>query len=265
VVLNRKGRSVLLACGACGELARCERCEGAVQQVDDGGGAVLRCRRCAASRPTVCARCGATTMKNLRVGVTRAREELEALLRRPVVEVTGATARTDLADAACYVGTEAVLHQVRGVDVVAFLELDQELLAPRYRAAEEAFGLIVRAARLVGRRDRGGRVVLQTRLAEHEVVQAAVRADPDLVRAAEAQRREVLGWPPAVAMAAVSGESARAYIDAVRAAGADVEVLGPAGDRWLLRATTHATLCDALAAVPRPPGRLRIEVDPLRV
>ena len=34
---------------------------------------------------------------------------------------------------------------------------------------------------------------------------------------------------------------------------------------WRLRAPDHETLCDALAAVPRPPGRLRIEVDPLRI
>ena len=32
----------------------------------------------------------------------------------------------------------------------------------------------------------------------------------------------------------------------------------------LLRAADHRTLCDALAATARPPGRLRIEVDPLR-
>jgi primosomal protein N' (replication factor Y) (superfamily II helicase) len=44
-----------------------------------------------------------------------------------------------------------------------------------------------------------------------------------------------------------------------------VEVLGPAADRWLLRAADHSTLCDALAAAVRPAGRLRIEVDPLRV
>jgi primosomal protein N' (replication factor Y) len=35
--------------------------------------------------------------------------------------------------------------------------------------------------------------------------------------------------------------------------------------RWWLRARDHQVLCDALAAAPRPPGRLRIEVDPLRL
>jgi primosomal protein N' (replication factor Y) len=41
-----------------------------------------------------------------------------------------------------------------------------------------------------------------------------------------------------------------------------VEVLGPDGDRWLIRAGDHAALSDGLSAVARPPGRLRIEVDP---
>ena len=41
----------------------------------------------------------------------------------------------------------------------------------------------------------------------------------------------------------------------------DLLVIG----RWLLRAPDHRTLCDALAAAPRPTGRVRVEVDPLRV
>ena len=44
-----------------------------------------------------------------------------------------------------------------------------------------------------------------------------------------------------------------------------LEVLGPVDGRWLLRAADHQTLCAALAATPRPSGRVRIEVDPLRV
>ncbi len=260
-VLNRIGRAQLLACGACDELVRCDRCDASVTQPEAG---LLRCRRCAAERPAVCARCGAVKLKNLRAGVSRVREELEALLRRPVVEVTGATAGEVLAEAGCYVGTEAVLHQVRRADVVAFLELDQELLAPRYRAAEQALGLLGRAARLVGARTGGGRVVVQTRLPDHEVVRAAALGQPWLVADAEATRRAELGWPPAVAMAVVSGEAAEPFVEKLRGV-LGIELLGPKDSRWLVRAADHQVLCDALAAVERPPGRLRVEVDPLRI
>ena len=60
------------------------------------------------------------------------------------------------------VGTEATLHQIDRADVVAFLDADQELLAPRYRAAEQALALLARAARLVGGKAGGGRIVVQT-------------------------------------------------------------------------------------------------------
>ncbi|MBK9178356.1 MAG: hypothetical protein IPM45_02080 [Acidimicrobiales bacterium] len=260
-VLNRTGRARLLACSTCRALVRCERCAAAVAQVDDR----LRCRRCGEERPLVCTACGGGRLKALRLGTARVRDELEALAGAPVVEVTArAGADEVLPDARLIVGTEAVLHRVDRADVVVFLDLDQELLAPRVRAAEQALALLARAARLVGGRAGGGRLVLQTRLPRHEVVEAVVHADPGRVAAVEAARRAALGLPPATAVALVSGPVAAGYAEALREGGA-VEVLGPDEGRYLVRAPGHAGLCDALAAVPRPPGRLRVEVDPPRL
>jgi primosomal protein N' (replication factor Y) len=122
--------------------------------------------------------------------------------------------------------------------------------------------LLARAARLVAGRAGGGRLLLQTRLPKHEVVDAVLHADPGRLVDAERTRRTALRFPPVTALAAVSGDSASAYVDGVPAS---VERLGPDGGRWLLRSEDHRTLCDALAVTPRPPGRLRIEVDPARV
>jgi primosomal protein N' (replication factor Y) len=255
-VLNRKGRARLLACHACGELARCEHCGGALVQSEPG---TLVCLRDDTSRPTICASCSGTKMKLLRVGVNRAAEELAALANTEVIEVTGESKA--LPDARVYVGTEAVLHQVHHADVVAFLDFDQELLAPRYRAAEEALALLARASRILGGRRRHGRLVLQTRLPEHEVIQAALHADPYRVAAVELERRRILGYPPATAMAALSGAVAEQYVEGVEG----IEVLGPRDGTWLLRAPDHDTLLAALAAAPRPSGRMRLDVDPLRV
>lgn len=258
-VLNRKGRVTLLACRACAELARCERCGAAVGTDEDGR---LVCRACAAARPPVCDECGGTAFKQRRVGVSRAREDLERLAGVAVAEVTGSTA--EVPDAAVLVGTEAVLRRVDRADAVAFLDLDAELLAPRYRASEQAMTLVARAARLVGGKEGGGRLLLQTRLPRHEVVLAALHGDPSRVADAERLRREALRYPPFSAMANVSGPPAGAYADALRQRGG-VEVLGPADGAWLVRAADHRMLCDALAAAPRPPGRLRVAVDPLRI
>jgi len=262
-VLNRKGRARLLACTNCGEIATCEQCDSSVVLDDDGQ---FACRRGDATRPAICLNCGGRTFKNLRAGVTRVREELEALANRPVVEVTGDTRSDELPVAPIYVGTEAVLHQITEADVVIFLDFDQELLAPRYRAAEEALALLARAARLVGGRRTGGRVLVQTRSPQHEVVQAALLADPARVSVVEADRRTMMRFPPAAALAAVSGAAAEAFIAGLGStAPPEVEILGPSDDVWLVRAPSHAPLLDALAATPRPPGRLRIAVDPVRL
>jgi primosomal protein N' (replication factor Y) len=162
------------------------------------------------------------------------------------------------------VGTEAALHRVPRADVVAFVDFDQELLAPRYRAAEEALVLLARAARLVGGRGEGGRVVVQTRVPDHEAVQAALHADPDLLVAAEQPRREALGFPPHRAVAEVGGPAAPALIEQLDLQ-LGLDVMGPDDGRWLVRAGDREELAAALEAAGRPPGRLRVAVDPLRL
>jgi len=258
-VLNRKGRAALLVCAACDELGRCTVCEGAVAM----GDGELVCRRCSSTRPVVCHACGSAKLKQRRLGVSRAREDLERLAGTPVGEVTGDS--DEVPDTSVLVGTEAVLRRVDQADAVAFLDLDAELLAPRYRAGEEALALVARAARIVGGKSGGGRLLLQTRLPKHEVVQAALLADPQRVADAERARREVLRFPPVTALAHLSGAPAAGYVDALRGR-LDIEVLGPAPDgSYLVRAADHTTLCDALAETPRPGGRLRVAVDPLRL
>jgi primosomal protein N' (replication factor Y) len=286
-VLNRTGRARLLACASCGELARCEVCGGAMAEAGGPGAAgdragsgggrgangevgralvELVCRLCAAGRPALCTACGSTRLKVLKAGVSRVREELEALAQVPVAEVTGDSPPGQGKGHRVVTGTEAVLHRVARAGAVAFLDFDQELAGTGFRANEEALAQLCRAARLVGGRDGGGRVLVQTRLPHHEVVQAALHADPGRLSAAEAERRSALRLPPESALALVSGVGAEAWLAALRESteAEALEVLGPSGGRWLVRAPDHQVLCDALARVPRPRQGLRVAVDPWR-
>ncbi|MGH9115601.1 MAG: hypothetical protein ACRDWW_07185, partial [Acidimicrobiales bacterium] len=265
-VLNRTGRARLLACSACGSVARCERCGAAVSQVPDAPvPRPLACAKCSLVRPQVCATCGSTSLKTLRAGVTRVREELQSLARRPVGEVTASTGETP--DCPVLVGTEAVLHRASRAgppSAVAFLDFDQEVLAPRVRAAEEALGLLATASRLVG--GRAGRVLVQTRLPDHPVLRAALLADPGRMIAGEREVRIALRLPPYVSVALLSGPGAAEYVGALGALpGAPAEVLGPAGGEWLVKAASSDALAEILAGVPRPPGRLRVAVEPARI
>ncbi len=269
-VLNRKGRSRLLACDGCGRLVVCDRCEASVVEEDEG----LACRRCGARRPRVCSECGSTSMRRLRPGVKRLREELEGLVpRASVVALQGDDPDGDVPPAEVVVGTESALHRVRRAELVAFLDFDQELLAARYRAAEQALWLLVRAARLTAERE-GAAVVVQTRHPDHPVLAAAREGDPGALAGPEASLRRDLGFPPFRSIATASGnaDAVEALAASLRGLESGVEVLGPVVSgrtrEVLVRSSSVDDLCGALArTVPgaRERGRLRVEVDPLRV
>ena len=261
-VLNAPGRARRLACRSCRALQRCERCQAAVAQTRDG---LLRCARCGTERPVVCQVCGSSALVVLRPGVSGLREELEAAAGRPVVEITGESAEeAAAAPAAVFVGTEAVLHRVPRADVVAFLDIDDELLAPRFRADEQALVLLARAARLLGPRADGGRLLVQTRLPHHEVLDAVLHADPGRLSGPALARRRELGLPPSRALAVLSGAGAEELAGALRR-DSTVAVAGPADGRYLVRAADPDALGTALASAPRPTDRVRVEVDPPRV
>jgi primosomal protein N' (replication factor Y) (superfamily II helicase) len=262
-VYNVTGRARRLACRSCRSIAVCERCTAAVSERHAGE---LSCDRCGMVRPIVCQECGSGAFAVLRQGVSRLRDELEAAAGRSVVEVTGALDPDDqLADAGVYVGTEAVLHRVAHADIVAFIDFDAELLAPRYRAAEQAIGLLVRAARLLGPRNDGGRLLVQTREPRHPVLDAVLHADPARLVPGELQRRRELGFPPYAALATVTGSGVEDFAISLRQ-DRSVRVLGPVDGTLMVRADTWDELATALRRAERPPrSRLRVVVDPPRV
>jgi primosomal protein N' (replication factor Y) len=216
-------------------------------------------------------------LRVLRAGVTRVREELEALVPGArVVDVDAATA--DVPDADILVGTEAVLHRAtvrrRRPGLVAYLDLDQELLAPRYRAAAQAHWLLTRGAQLLSGRPRAESLLLvQTRIPDHVAVRALVRGEPALVTDAEVEYRQTLAYPPFGALAELAGtaEPLAASVDELRALDVQatgVRVFGPADDRALVHAPDWEVLARALArGLPagRAIGRVRAAVDPPRV
>jgi primosomal protein N' (replication factor Y) len=262
-VLNRKGRARLLACAGCGNLVVCDACGAAAAEGAAGG---LDCLRCGEQRPLVCSGCGAVRLKTLRPGVARLREELEVLLGEPVAEVSGPArlGPSGEPEARVVIGTEAALHRGGAADLVAFLDFDQELSAVRYRANEQAMALLARAARLVGPRSAGGRILVQTRQPHHSAVEAARAADPGLLSSHDRDLRQQLGFPPFGALAEIAKSAAPAFIERFgRPLGVDIADVGEG--RWILRAADRDRLLDTLAAVDRPPGHLRLAIDPLRL
>ena len=225
-VLNVKGRARLLACGGCRELVRCDVCEAAMSM---SASKQLECPRCANVRPAVCTKCGSGKLAVIKAGVSRLREELAAAAGRrvdEVVEISGGEAANKDQEIdqtrMLFVGTEAALHRVRDVDTVVFLDIDQEISAPRYRAAEITLSLVVHAARLVARKRSGssnksdGLVMIQSMLADHALLRGLASHDLTEFVDEEMLRRKLMQLPPYGALAQVSGTGVDQVADILR-------------------------------------------------
>ena len=267
VVLNTKGRARLLACASCKSLARCANCDAAVGTGAEGQ---LSCPRCSVQRPQVCIKCSSAKFLTLKPGVSKLREEIaQAAGRRvsDVVEVSGSSNDADALDQAkmLFVGTEAALHRVHEADTVVFLDIDQELAAPRYRASEIVGSLLVHAARLVGRSDRGGKVMVQTHSIDSPVLQAMSTLHIDEYLQSVSDMRSFMKLPPFGALAQLSGTNIDDAIEELRR-NVFVHVSAGSDGSYLVKAADWQVLADALSEVEASKGvRLKVQVDPARV
>ena len=264
-VLNSKGRARLTACGSCRNILRCEKCDAALNQSDK---TMLDCPRCGESRPVICQVCGSSSCAVLKPGVARLREELEAAANRSVFEVTAAT---ESVNERCnvFVGTEAVLHRVQSADTVVFLDIDSELLAPRYRANEIVATLVVHAARLVGRSNQNQRILLQTHTPDNAFLVGMKIGDLNQYFASDDSRRSLLKFPPYGSIAQVSGKGTKAFLDSLNESleySAVVQTMNKDTENGLIRAENWQQLTDVLSSAQRPAkSRLTFHIDPPRV
>lgn len=266
-IINVKGRARLLACATCKTLGRCESCDAAVEINGDGS---FSCPRCFLQRPQVCLKCGAAKFLVLKPGVSKLRDEIARAAGRPlhdVIEVTASMNADDSVDQSkmLFVGTEAALHRVHDVDTVVFLDIDQELSAPRYRSSEIVGSLLVTAARVVGRSVRNGKVMVQTHNAESPVLQAVATLQIDEYLEHEQAMRQVMKLPPFGALAQLSGVG----VDDVAATLASNVFLSVSASRdgsYLVKAQDWKTLVEVLNGLEMTKGvKLKIQVDPARV
>jgi primosomal protein N' (replication factor Y) len=295
VQVPRRGYLAAIACARCRTAARCGRCNGPLRLA--ARDATPDCRWCGAlAGGWRCPRCGHDRLRATVTGAARTAEELG----RAFPGVTIRTSGGDLVlprvpDQPALViatpGAEPV------ADYAAALLLDGWALLsrPSLRAAEETLRRWLAAAALV----RSGGTVLVHAEAALPVTQALIRWDPVTFAERELADRAELGFPPAVRMAAVTGDQAAVASllgeivppdtgppNTRRApdAGPAFEVLGPvpaeadpqaaagAADqvRALLRAPRErgAALAKALAAAQaarsarKEGGGVRVQLDP---
>ena len=145
VLVNRRGYAPAMRCVACRTLRVCPTCGAA-----PGRGPT--CDRCGAANGP-CTNCGGERFQPLGAGVGRVVDELARVFDDAAAAAPAASP--------IQVGTERDLAAVSHVDVAVALDADGLLLAPNYRAEEEALRILTRTAAKV-RGGSGSRLVVQT-------------------------------------------------------------------------------------------------------
>lgn len=208
--LNRRGAATYVFCRECGYVLRCPRCDIPLTLHLDQER--LLCHQCGYQRqqPRKCPSCGSTAIRAYGLGVERVVSEMERLFPKArLLRWDRDTARgkfvhdlilTQFAShqADVLIGTQML---AKGLDLplvtlVGIILADVGLNFPDPFAAERVFQVLTQVAGRAGRSARGGRVILQTYMPEHYVIQHVVGHEVEKFYQRELRERQRLNHPP---------------------------------------------------------------------
>jgi primosomal protein N' (replication factor Y) len=254
VQVPRRGYLASIACGRCRAQARCvavvggANCNGPLRLASQH--ATPDCRWCGALATSWrCVHCGHDRLRAIVTGATRTAEELGRAFPGVSVRTSGGDlVLPTVPDEPALVITTPGAEPVASYAAALLLDGWALLGRPSLRAGEEALRRWLAAAALV-RPDGTVLVHAESGLA---ATQALIRWDPVTFAERELAERAELGFPPAVRMAAATGEAAAV---ASLLAGTDpaFEVLGPVPVEHGANAETE-DLVRALIRAPRARG-----------
>ncbi|WP_225769322.1 primosomal protein N' [Inquilinus sp. Marseille-Q2685] len=296
--LNRRGYAPLTLCRHCGHRLECPHCTAWLVEHRLAGR--LECHHCGhrAPLPKACPSCQAEgSFAACGPGVERIAEEVDATLPEARWQIVAsdtfsgpqaiADLTADLASGAVnlLIGTQILAkgHHFPGLTLVGVVDADLGLAGGDLRAAERTWQLLHQVGGRAGRGEKPGRVLLQSFMPDHPVMQTLVADDRDGFLASEAEARRSRGLPPYGKLVAliVSGPD-RGAVDRVsqdlgRAApqGEGLMVLGPADAplamlrgrhrrRLLLKADRRVMVQPLVAewvSRVQVPGTVRVQVD----
>src|SRR5579863_1962587 len=217
VLINRRGYSWYVLCRSCGAGIECQNCSIALSYHKRR--ARLECHYCGYSIavPKICPKCKSQYLYFVGDGAERVEEFLREQFpkarigrldrdtvrtKREYQKVLGAFARAELD---LLVGTQMVAkgHDFQRVTLVGVVAADLALGRPDFRAAERTFQLLTQVAGRAGRGRFPGEVLIETYYPEHYAIQHAVDQNYSAFFDREIYFREVMHYPPFIALANV--------------------------------------------------------------
>ncbi len=207
---NRRGFSLVVQCNTCGHVPHCKNCD--ITLTYHKNTDHLRCHYCGYHIPMmpVCVKCKSPELNTKGFGTEKIEEELvkifpEAKIGRLDFDTTRKKHSyfeilQDFADGNIdiMVGTQMVTKGLDfdNVSLVGILNADNMLHYPDFRANERAFQLMVQVSGRAGRRNKQGKVIIQTYDPDHAIIQQVLRNDYATMYANEVAERQVYKYPP---------------------------------------------------------------------
>jgi primosomal protein N' (replication factor Y) len=207
---NRRGYSNYLVCEDCGHVPKCSRCDVSLTYHMQSG--KLECHYCGQKQqmPGSCPSCNETNLKMKGFGTEKIEEEIALLIEGIRV------GRLDTDTARTVRGYERVIREFeegrtnlligtqmlsKGLDfdnvgLVGVLDADSMMNFPDFRSFERSFQLISQVSGRSGRRDKRGKVVIQTGAPDHPVIRYIMNNDYEGLYHEQMEERELFGYPP---------------------------------------------------------------------
>ena len=207
---NRRGYTPMWSCEVCAWTPRCKNCDVSLTYHKQTNS--LKCHYCSHISPPVgsCAACGSNRLKMVGFGTEKIEDELSLLLPNAVIQ------RLDLDSTRSKNAYETILNEfenrqihvlvgtqmiTKGLDfdnvgLVGVLDADMLLNRPDYRAFERAFQLMVQVAGRAGRKNKKGKVIIQTSNPDHWVLERVKEHDFKGFYETEIQERKLFFYPP---------------------------------------------------------------------
>lgn len=207
---NRRGFSVVLQCTTCGHVPHCINCDITLTYHKTSN--QLRCHYCGYQVPKMeqCMKCTSPAIQTKGFGTEKIEEELAEIF--PAARIARLDLDTTRRKHAYHeiiqnfsdgsidilVGTQMI---TKGLDfdhvsLVGVLNADTLLHYPDFRANERAFQLLTQVSGRAGRRNKQGKVIIQTFDPQHKTIQQVMRADYDEMYSDEITERQVFKYPP---------------------------------------------------------------------
>jgi primosomal protein N' (replication factor Y) len=207
---NRRGYAPILMCKICAYTPKCINCDVSLTFHKSSG--KLHCHYCGYKEdsPKICPACGSTHLEYKGFGTEKIEDELQLLLpeariARMDLDTTRSrnslqTLLNDLEEKKIdiLVGTQMVAKGLdfSGVTVIGIINADSLLKFPDYRANERSYQLLAQVSGRAGRRDKQGKVVIQTYDVNHRVIKQVIENDYPGLYFTEMEERRSFKYPP---------------------------------------------------------------------